>query len=387
MTNKTIKILVVVDHVVGISGPHRNVVSTLNALSARPDVSIELVTGKIDRSEPYASAPQTHIALGFRPKSFAAAIGNIFLILKARNKCDVCYVPTNLTSFLYAWLFKGHIPLVVGQNVTGIPLLMDIFNPSPLMTSRMCQAWVVNSELVAQFCERAGTNRKQINIIPHGIEFNRFMPSFVNRSVWKEWDISEDDLIMLHVGRANEKRKGFDILFEAFELAKKQCHKLHFVFIGTAGPFLTNEMIAAERFHYAGKRYWKELAVLYASADFFVGISSWETFWFTPLEAMASGLPVIVSNTGVVPLMIPNNGSEGIILDIIKKEKAEFLPDVSNKVADAIVKVSMDSAMRKDMGYAARKWIEKAFNTKDVADKLVQVFHKVLKDKSSFNKM
>jgi glycosyltransferase involved in cell wall biosynthesis len=387
MSKQAIKILFLVDHALGISGPHRNVVSTLNALSTRQDVSIELVTGKIDRNEPYSTAQQTHITLGFRPKTIAAIIGNIYRILKTRKECDICYVPTNLTSFLYAWFFKGHIPIVAGPNVAGIPFLMDIHNPSALMTTKMCQAWVVNSEIVAQFCERAGTNRKQINVIPHGIEFKKFMPSFRNRAVWKEWGINENDLVMLHVGRANEERKGIHILFEAFEQAKKVCNNLHFVFIGTPGFFLTNEMIAAERFHYAGKRYGKELAVLYASADFFTGISSWETFWFTPLEAMASGLPVIVSNTGVVPLMIPNNGIEGIILDVIKKEKSEFTPDATKKVSDAIIKVAKDETLRKNMGDAARKRVIKEFNPDDVAKKLVNVFKKVLVENGQRDKL
>src|SRR5690606_37825582 len=49
------RVLVLVDHAVGISGPHRNVVGTLNALSAREDVDLRVLTGKIGASEPYAA--------------------------------------------------------------------------------------------------------------------------------------------------------------------------------------------------------------------------------------------------------------------------------------------------------------------------------------------
>ena len=51
---------------------------------------------------------------------------------------------------------------------------------------------------------------------------------------------------------------------------------------------------------------------LIASSDVFVLFSSWEGFGIVVLEAMASGLPVIVSDKGALPYLI-RNGENGLV--------------------------------------------------------------------------
>ncbi|MFH1245700.1 MAG: glycosyltransferase, partial [Candidatus Omnitrophota bacterium] len=56
----------------------------------------------------------------------------------------------------------------------------------------------------------------------------------------------------------------------------------------------------------------EELTVLYNLSSLFVYPSLYEGFGFPPLEAMASGVPVLASNTSCLPEII---GSAGLLVD------------------------------------------------------------------------
>lgn len=75
MTTSPLRVLVIVDHAVGISGPHRNVVGTLNALAIHPEIDLRVVTGRVDNSEPYAR--RCDIRLGFVPHQVKASWRNL----------------------------------------------------------------------------------------------------------------------------------------------------------------------------------------------------------------------------------------------------------------------------------------------------------------------
>jgi len=47
-----LNVLFIVDRATAGSGPHRNVVTSLNALVARKDIYVRLLTGQVDHSEP-----------------------------------------------------------------------------------------------------------------------------------------------------------------------------------------------------------------------------------------------------------------------------------------------------------------------------------------------
>jgi len=84
----------------------------------------------------------------------------------------------------------------------------------------------------------------------------------------------------------------------------------------------------------------------YAAADIFALLSDFDTFGMTVLEAMASGLPVIVSpNVGAKDLVI--QGQQGFIIDQ-KNDGA---------VADRIITL-IDNERRYTMGQAARQMAE-----------------------------
>lgn len=76
-----------------------------------------------------------------------------------------------------------------------------------------------------------------------------------------------------------------------------------------------------------------ELAEAYASADVLVAPSRYEGFGLPPLEAMASGLPVVCSGAGSLPEVV---GDAALICD----------PDDPGTIADAVARIVADPQLR-----------------------------------------
>jgi glycosyltransferase involved in cell wall biosynthesis len=370
-------VLVVVDHAVGSSGPHRNVVGSLNALSRRSDLDVRLLCSRIDAAEPYAKRGALDIRLGFDPHRGPALTRNLQLVHGASRDRQIIYVPTGLKSFLYSYAVKGHRKLVAGPNVSGIPVLMSPADPSPLMTTRMADAWLEMSEVRVKACVRAGTAREHIALVPHAIDTERFHPRYSNRAVWRDLQLNPDTPKLVYVGRMDNERKGIPQLLEAFRLLRTSLPDADLVLIGKLGDQLSAEHRALAGVHSIGPRFGEELVRLLASADVFLGPSRWETFWFTPLEAMACGLAVVASAAGAVPQMIPEDGKQGRIVQLADATTSAFLPDAAERLAAAALPLLQDPVLRDRIARQGRAHVEQAFSEQRLGEQLSQIFFRV----------
>jgi len=84
------------------------------------------------------------------------------------------------------------------------------------------------------------------------------------------------------------------------------------------------------------------LETLYAGALVFVYPSLYEGFGFPPLEAMARGVPAIVSNASSLPEVV---GDAAVLVD----------PKKPSALADAIVTLSQDVARRRELVERGRR--------------------------------
>jgi glycosyltransferase involved in cell wall biosynthesis len=149
---------------------------------------------------------------------------------------------------------------------------------------------------------------------------------------------------LLFVGRVDEHRKGFDLLRAAFAAARGPGWRLSVVgrISDETRAALLAEFGAAVTVH--GMVSEAVLEAEYAAADAFVMPSRYEGFGMPFIEAMRHGTPVIGTQVGGVPMVVPED--TGILVPV---EDVAALQAALRRLAD-------DPGLRARMGEAGRPW-------------------------------
>ena len=182
--------------------------------------------------------------------------------------------------------------------------------------------------------------------------------------------LSNDRFTLLLVGNDLHK-KGISALLDAVALLSELPITLLVAGSESSVPFesLAREKRVADRVLFLPVR--KDVEFYYAAADVYTGPSLEDTFALPPQEAMACGLPTIVSSTNGTSEIV-TDGVDGFVLDD---------PTDTIGLASMIRQLYEDPDLRHRLGIAAAAtalqftW---ARNARDLAD----VFERVLRQKS-----
>lgn len=191
-----------------------------------------------------------------------------------------------------------------------------------------------------------GISPDNIRIFPRGVDTQRFHPSRRNRAVLDRLGITAANKL-LYVGRIS-REKNLQLLAEVFKRLAGKRDDLQLVLVGD-GQYTEElkSMLDGAPCVFTGYRNGDELGAIYAGCDLFVFPSTTDTFGNVVLEAQASGLPVIVTDSGG-PHENVIAGKTGLI---VKADNAEAL-------LHAIEALLSDRVRLKEMGRAARHYME-----------------------------
>jgi glycosyltransferase involved in cell wall biosynthesis len=141
--------------------------------------------------------------------------------------------------------------------------------------------------------ERLGYPRERVRVIHHGVDHERFRPE--NRVADGDPSARERGPFLLYP--ANWwPHKNHELLLEAFALVRRERPELRLVLTGSNHPAELPEGVAS-----LGRVSDECLVELYRTAAALVFPSLYEGFGLPPLEAMACGCPVAVSQVAALP--------------------------------------------------------------------------------------
>lgn len=206
---------------------------------------------------------------------------------------------------------------------------------------------------------------EKISVIYEGVDHNLFKP--VKRRM-------SDVPYILFVG-SEHPRKNLAGLLKAFKKLKKEKRfkDLKLVKVGKAGGReadfrkQTLEAVRAleleKEIEFTEFVLEEELPIYYSGAECFVFPSLFEGFGLPPLEAMACGCPVIVSNVASLPEIV---GDAGRLID----------PHDENDLANALFEVLSDSQLKREL---STKGLERArqFSWEKAAKETMEVYQEV----------
>jgi len=180
------------------------------------------------------------------------------------------------------------------------------------------------SQQVCLELEELGVGRERLTYIPNGVDTERFKPSNNKKELRKRFNLPEDGLILLSLGALSEQKQPYKLI-EVFSLVNKSIKALTLVVAGR-GELLEGAKKLAKEKGLENVRFLgyvdheKDVPDLYAGSDCYIMTSKYEGQPLTLLEAMASGLPCIVSD--IPALRIVEEARCGIVVDFNSVETA-----------------------------------------------------------------
>ena len=190
-----------------------------------------------------------------------------------------------------------------------------------------------------------GIQPEKIAILPRGLDTELFHPARRDPAFWERYGKTGGKTILLYVGRIS-KEKDLDVVAASVRRLLKDGLPVQPVFVGD-GPYVRELREALPGAWFTGVLAGAELAAAYASGDIFLFPSTTDTYGNVVVEAHASGLPTVVSETGG-PKELVRHGETGFVTRSLDVE--DF--------TRAVRRLVEEPALRETMGRAARAGVE-----------------------------
>jgi glycosyltransferase involved in cell wall biosynthesis len=211
-------------------------------------------------------------------------------------------------------------------------------------------------------------------LLGNGADLSRFDPRSVSdrrrMAIRHELGIPQDVLVVGTVGRLVAE-KGYPELVAAARRVREVTPSVVFVAVGgrdiEKADALAEEMLAdaANEVRFLGWR--EDVRDLISVMDVFVLASRREGLARSAIEAAAMGKPLVLTNIRGCREIV-REGIDGFLV----------APGDIAHLADAIIKLALDSVLRERMGAAGRKRAVERFDEEKVSDKVVHAYRELL---------
>jgi glycosyltransferase involved in cell wall biosynthesis len=209
-------------------------------------------------------------------------------------------------------------------------------------------------------------------VVLNGLEVSRFSPLPSRGALRQLLDIPPEATLSLFVGRLH-KMKRVDLTLQAFARVVQSSPKAHLVIAGPdedgSGKRAQEQARAlglSGRVHFVGLLTGDALVQAYADADLLVLFSHRENFGMVVAEAMAAGLPVLISHeVGLVEEVVPSGAGYAVSHDV-------------NEIARAWCRMLDSPAERRAIGARARDLVERHFAAKVVTAQMLDQFARIV---------
>jgi len=185
----------------------------------------------------------------------------------------------------------------------------------------------------------------RITVLPIFTDVSRFISAAPDPKIERRF--ADYDFKIIAVGRFVDKEKNFSMLIDAMRIFVRINPRVLLVIVG-AGPDRKNYE-SRVRNHGLEKSVmlepWRnDLASFYKSFDLFVSSSNYEGWGRAVIEAMAAGLPVVMTDTGLAGEVVKNQ-ENGIVVPVGDRRA----------LSQAMETLSKDEKKRKRLATAGRQ--------------------------------
>jgi len=231
---------------------------------------------------------------------------------------------------------------------------------------------IAKADAVADFCRRRiGVNGGKLRVVPNGVDVSQYSRASRNE-VRREMGVPENSILVATVGRLAAEKDHANLLQALAHIRKTQTETAT-----VTGPLLTwvvgdgpleeelkkeaGKLGIDESVRFLGAR--DDVPRLLAAPDIFVISSRREGMPLSLLEAMASGLAVIVTDVGGCTEVV-RHGHNGVVVP----------PAAPRALARAIVELAGDAQRRAELGQNALKTAREKFSLQEAVRTIEKIY-------------
>ena len=248
-----------------------------------------------------------------------------------------------LSWFFYKWNKIPYIVSLRGSDVPGyserFSIIYKLITPFIKSIWRNSESVIANSSSFKELALRVDSEKK-IKVITNGVALDEFKP----KALKEEREESRNFKVLC--GTRITPRKGFRFLIKAVKKLNDKNHKIILQIIGEGNEQRKLENLVAEldlknEVEFIGVVKRNKISEYFSSARIFVSTSLNEGMSNAMLEALASGLPIVATDTGGTAEMV-KDGLNGFVI------KMKDVQDTADKIEKIILHEEMEKRMAKE---------------------------------------
>jgi glycosyltransferase involved in cell wall biosynthesis len=292
----------------------------------------------------------------------------MFQVMRA-EKFDVVHTHltyANITGALMGWL--AGLPVIATLHNT----LVDTRHSHPVRDRLEFWAMRYIDKRVLAVGESVANAYKiilhrELDVIPNAVSVPAILTSQERIALRTELTGDPSLLLCIAVGRFSPQKSYLDLI-TAFDMVHKENPAAKLIIVGDGVlrsdiEAKISELHSASYIKLLGVR--SDVSRLLMASDLYVNASLWEGLPIAHLEAMAAGLPMVVTAVGDVPLVVV----EGTGLTVP--------PQNPNELASSILSLLSDPTRRVSMGESARQFVIQHYSATVWFDKIISLYRQI----------
>lgn len=267
--------------------------------------------------------------------------------------------------------WRKPVVVTVWENIPFLDL-EPAFQKHRARVLREADAFVAVTERARVALQLEGAPADRIHVIPVGVDIGRFKPSRADPEIRRSLGVPEDAMLLLFAARLTWEKGLLDVLhaMKLLELEGRPGGDAFVVVMGAGDQRAQAEarvraLGMQDRVRFAGTVPYARMHAYFQAADAFVlgsiPIPRWqEQYGMVLVESMASGLPVLVAQSGSIPEVV---GDTALL----------FQPNDALDCARGIERLA-DPEVRADLRARGRARAEALFDREKVAARFAELY-------------